>query len=265
VITSRGKRNPANADDTPDEVTFPSLLEHRSTNATQPVDEPARIGVLGLQRSAVEGDEPGCPRGLGGVRGGAVAVGVATDRIITDVSDRDRRRGGALQLNQTTRRHRKCPTAALDRSVCLHDRPRAKSDSPAEFVDEGRPRRVSQAGFDLVLRDGSSVRIEAEAQGSAIAMQGLGYGGYNDGLGLGVWRGINHLEHDSWDVSKPAIVGYPDGTTGRPVHRIQPVRVTHRTSLGGVSAGTGSLTFIAELPLASGERRCQLLRVDRQA
>ena len=58
-----------------------------------------------------------------------------------------------------------------------------------------------------------------------------------------------------WDVSHPAEVGYPDGTVGRPVHRIQPVRVT-RHGPGGTSEGTGSLTFIAELPLdADGHLR----------
>jgi hypothetical protein len=119
----------------------------------------------------------------------------------------------------------------------------------AAFVDDGRPRRVRQAWFDVTLADASTVRIEAEAQGSAVAMQGLGYGGYDDELGLGVWRGIEHLETETWDVSQPAAVGYPDGTRGRPVHRIQPVRVVHRAPDGRTSEGTGSLTFIAELPL----------------
>jgi hypothetical protein len=119
----------------------------------------------------------------------------------------------------------------------------------AEFVDDARPRRMTQVRFDVDLEDGSRVQIDADALGSAIAMPGLGYGGYDDGLGLGVWRGRQHLETEVWDVSHPAEVGYPDGSSGRPVHRIQPVRVTHRPAGGGAaSAGTGSLTFIAELP-----------------
>jgi hypothetical protein len=76
-------------------------------------------------------------------------------------------------------------------------------------------------------------------------MPGLGYGGYNDGLGLGVWRGLQHLESEIWDVSHHADVRYPDGTTGRPIHRIQPVRVV-QYSPEGTSTGFGSLTFIAE-------------------
>ena len=57
------------------------------------------------------------------------------------------------------------------------------------------------------------------------------------------------MEGEGWDVSHPAVVGYPDGSSGRPVHRIQPVTVTQHAADGSVSRGTGSLTFIAELPL----------------
>jgi hypothetical protein len=131
----------------------------------------------------------------------------------------------------------------------------------AEFVDDGRPRRVRQATFDVALSDGSSVQIAALAQGSAVAMQGLGYGGYDDGLGLGVWRGIEHLESERWDVSAPAAVVYPDGSGDRPVHRIQPVRVTHRSADGTTSEGTGSLTFIAELPIEPSSDGSSRLRI----
>jgi hypothetical protein len=116
------------------------------------------------------------------------------------------------------------------------------------FVDDGRPRRFGQAVFDVATGGGDRVTIQADAHGPAVAMPGLGYGGYADGLGLGVYRGISHLEHDVWEVSHPAEVKYPDGTVGRPVHRIQPVRVTQRGP-GGTSHGTGSLTLIAEVDL----------------
>jgi hypothetical protein len=78
----------------------------------------------------------------------------------------------------------------------------------------------------------------------------LGYGGYCDGLGLGVWRGLQHLETEIWDVAHHADVGYPDGVIGRPIHRIQPVRVVQYAS-GATSTGFGSLTFIAEGPLTA--------------
>jgi hypothetical protein len=116
------------------------------------------------------------------------------------------------------------------------------------FVDDRRPRRFERAVFDVTTTAGDVTSIQAEADGPAVAMPGLGYGGYADGLGLGVYRGVTHLEHDVWDVSHPAEVGYPDGSKGRPVHRIQPVRVTQRGP-GGTSHGTGSLTLIAEVDL----------------
>jgi hypothetical protein len=112
-------------------------------------------------------------------------------------------------------------------------------------VDEGRPRRFRRVQLDVSDAHGAVTRFDLQAHGPAVAMQGLGYGGYDDGLGLGVHRGLDHLEADVWDVSQPAEVGYPDGSTGRPVHRIQPVRVT-QSGPGGTSQGWGSLTFIAE-------------------
>ena len=117
------------------------------------------------------------------------------------------------------------------------------------FIDDTRPRRMRRAAFDVTATNGEhTTRIEVEAHGAAVAMQGLGYGGYRDGLGLGVWRGLQHLESEVWDVSHHADVHYPDGTIGRPIHRIQPVRVVQHAP-EGTSTGFGSLTFIAEGPL----------------
>lgn len=120
------------------------------------------------------------------------------------------------------------------------------ADITVSFVDDARPRRMRAASFELRSPTGSRTRIDVEAQGPAVAMPGLGYGGYDDGLGLGVWRGVTHLESEIWDVAHPAEVGYPDGSTGRPVHRIQPVKVVETGPDGVTSEGTGSLTFIAE-------------------
>jgi hypothetical protein len=119
-----------------------------------------------------------------------------------------------------------------------------------EFHDEGRPRRFRTATFDAQRTDGErgAVSIETVALGPAIDMQGLGYGGYDDGRGLGVWRGEDHLEHDVWDVRHPCEVRRGQGEAAevaRPIHRIQPVRVTVRG--GGLDGqGMGSLTMIAE-------------------
>jgi hypothetical protein len=117
----------------------------------------------------------------------------------------------------------------------------------AEFVDERRPRRFRRVQLDVSDGSGAVTRFDLDAHGPAVAMQGLGYGGYDDGLGLGVHRGLDHVEAEVWDVSHPADVQHPDGSIGRPVHRIQPVRVT-QTGPTGASHGWGSLTFIAEGP-----------------
>jgi hypothetical protein len=87
------------------------------------------------------------------------------------------------------------------------------------------------------------LRIAVEARGSAIAMQGLGYsGGYDDGKGLGAWRGENHLETDVWDVSHPSKIVYPDGTHKEHWHRIQPVAIEAVLD-GKTSHGTASMTL----------------------
>jgi hypothetical protein len=118
----------------------------------------------------------------------------------------------------------------------------------ASFVDTDRPRRFDRVTFDVTDEHGGITHIEAAAQGPAVAMPGLGYGGYNDNAGLGAYRGLQHIEHEVWDVSHPAVVGLPDGTRNRPMHRIQPVSVT-QTGPNGTSQGNGSLTFIAEIDL----------------
>jgi len=110
-----------------------------------------------------------------------------------------------------------------------------------ELFDDRRPRRFRTAALAVKLDDGRSLTIDCTAQGPAVAMPGLGYGGYDDGLGLGVWRGAEHVEHETWDVRHPTDVVHQDGTVSRPVHRIQPVRVVI-----GDDEGTGGLTMIAE-------------------
>ena len=156
--------------------------------------------------------------------------------------------GGHVQVAHPAGGPRYLSAAILDRSGGAEIVGR-EAGIEAAFTDDARPRRMKRVAFDVVAEAGERIRIELEAQGPAVAMQGLGYGGYADGLGLGVWRGIRHVEHEIWDVSHPAEIRYPDGTTGRPVHRIQPVAVTQRGPGGRVSRGTGSLTFVAEGPL----------------
>jgi len=121
----------------------------------------------------------------------------------------------------------------------------AEAPLAVEFYDDGRPRRFRHATFDLRLADGRAVVVGMAPLGPSIAMPGIGYGGYDDGLGLGVWRGVEVLEHDVWDVSHHRDVLRSDGRVDRPVHRIQPVHVTMRCE-GFDGEGTGSMTLIAE-------------------
>lgn len=120
------------------------------------------------------------------------------------------------------------------------------ADLAVEFHDSSRPRRFRSATFEARLADGSRLEIIAEALCPAVDMQGLGYsGGYDDGRGLGCWRGEEHVEYDVWDVSHPSEVVRAGGSVARPMHRIQPVRLTLRGA-GLEEQGTGSLTLIAE-------------------
>ena len=169
--------------------------------------------------------------------------------------------GGHVQLAQFSGRpdyftteitRRGAGENATDPPIELHLQSRASLD--IAFHDDARPRRFKTIRFDTSQPDGSEVQIECTALGPAIDMQGLGYGGYDDQRGLGIYRGEQHVEHDIWDVSHPTDVVRPSkevdeagttGTTVRPIHRIQPVRVSLRG--GGLdSEGTGSLTLIAE-------------------
>ncbi|WP_418320880.1 hypothetical protein [Piscinibacter sakaiensis] len=111
-------------------------------------------------------------------------------------------------------------------------------------------RRFRTAGVNVTLEDGRRLRLAVEARGSSIAMQGLGYsGGYDDGKGLGAWRGENVLESDVWDVSHPSKIVYPDGREKEHWHRIQPVGLA--ADLDGESsqgAGSMTLTIAGKLP-----------------
>ena len=87
-------------------------------------------------------------------------------------------------------------------------------------------RAYRRATLCLGTEDGAKWEVAAEPLLTAWAYRGTGYdGGYRDGQGLGAFRG-EMLEHDVYDVSDPEAVGLPDGTTIRPLHREQGVRLT---------------------------------------
>lgn len=104
--------------------------------------------------------------------------------------------------------------------------------------------RFTTVTLAAAMAGGGSVTIRAEAVGPSIAMPGLGYsGGFDDGRGLGVWRGTDHVEHEVWGVADPVDVVRADGSVDRPVHRIQPVAVTVEGT-GSGAPGTGSMTML---------------------
>jgi hypothetical protein len=113
-------------------------------------------------------------------------------------------------------------------------------------------RRFRHASLHATLDDGSRLSLQAQAIGAAIAMQGLGYsGGYDDRKGLGVWRGMQVVELDSWDVSAPARIDYGNGRGNEHWHRIQPVAVTATHDDMEPSRGTGSMTLVLSGRIAS--------------
>ena len=72
------------------------------------------------------------------------------------------------------------------------------------------------------------------------SMDGTGYDyGWNDGLGLGVWRGDAYAEHDVYDITHPEDVIRPDGSRRTPMHREAPSRLT----INGV-VGTSHQVFV---------------------
>ena len=104
-------------------------------------------------------------------------------------------------------------------------------------------RRFREARVNATFTDGTVLNLSVPARGASIAMQGLGYsGGYDDGRGLGAWRGVDHLESDVWDVSHPAKIVYPDGSHKEHWHRIQPVGIAADFG-GATSSGSGSMTL----------------------
>jgi hypothetical protein len=79
--------------------------------------------------------------------------------------------------------------------------------------------------YRVTLEDGQALEIDVEPLLRSWAYRGTGYnGGFDDGLGLGAWRG-ERLEHDVYDLSDPEIV-LLDGAPHPPGHREQPARVT---------------------------------------
>lgn len=144
---------------------------------------------------------------------------------------------GLVQLRELADGHR----TALDGAVWdgKHWVPVVDVAHAISFRPGGRA--FDRAQLELWGAGGERWIVEAERSLTAWAYVGTGYdGGYNDGRGLGVWRGPSLAECDVYDVSDPEDVVLPDGRVIRPRHREQPVRLT----VNGV-AGLGHLPIMA--------------------
>jgi hypothetical protein len=73
-----------------------------------------------------------------------------------------------------------------------------------EFYDGGR--RLKGGRFSLLDAEGVRRTYEIEDLGWVYCQGGGYFGGFDDGLGQGVYRGDYHVEGEVWDVSHPTLV-----------------------------------------------------------
>ena len=92
-----------------------------------------------------------------------------------------------------------------------------------EIVFKPGTRVFDHTTVQLGLSNGGSWELKSRAIGRPWVYRGAGYeGGFNDGQGQGVWRSEQLLmEVDTYDISDPELVVFPDGSTGYPKHREQ--------------------------------------------
>lgn len=115
---------------------------------------------------------------------------------------------------------------ALDGELIEQDGMRVRVtdlDVAVEFAPGSRA--YTRVRLDVELASGRSLDVRAEPLMHAWAYSGTGYdGGFNDGRGLGAWRG-EVTEHDVYRYLPPEGVRR-DGVEVPPGHREQPVRLT---------------------------------------
>ena len=78
-----------------------------------------------------------------------------------------------------------------------------------EFADGGR--RLRRGRFALTDADGAERTYDVEDLGWVYCQGGGYFGGFDDGLGQGVYRGDYHEEGEVWDVSHPTTLVRADG------------------------------------------------------
>lgn len=115
--------------------------------------------------------------------------------------------GGYYQLHDAPSGRRSMGRGAIllaDRTVPIVD-----VQHDLQFYEGGR--RLRSGTFALTDDDGVERSYELSDLGWVYCQGGGYFGGYNDGLGQGVYRGDYHEEGEVWDVSRPTEVIGPDG------------------------------------------------------
>jgi len=97
-------------------------------------------------------------------------------------------------------------------AIMLPDRtvPVTAVEHDLQFYEGGR--RLRSGRFRLTDADGVDRNYEVEDLGWVYCQGGGYFGGFDDGLGQGVYRGDQHVEGEVWDVSHPTRIVDADGT-----------------------------------------------------
>ena len=93
-----------------------------------------------------------------------------------------------------------------DRSVAV-----TAVEHDLQFYEGGR--RLRSGTFQLTDAEGVVRRYQVEDLGWVYCQGGGYFGGFNDGLGQGVYRGDYHVEGEVWDVSHPTQIVDDAGRT----------------------------------------------------
>jgi hypothetical protein len=113
----------------------------------------------------------------------------------------------------------------------------------ADFHDGTRA--FSEIRAKVQTSSGESHDITVTPLLRGFSMDGTGYDwGWDDGQGLGVYRGEYYSEADVYDLTHPETVRRPDGDERRPMHRETPARV----NVDG-AVGTGHQVFVVTGPV----------------
>ncbi len=98
-------------------------------------------------------------------------------------------------------------------AILLADSQRRVTDisHELEFYENG-PKRLKSGRFSLKDETGETRDYEVEDLGWIYCQGGGYFGGFNDGLGQGVWRGEYNVEGEVWDASDPQKIVEADGT-----------------------------------------------------